>query len=44
MAKENKSKYAVMGVLSICPASGYDIKKFMECSTSNFWSESYGQI
>ncbi len=44
MAKENKSKYAVMGVLSLCPSSGYDIKKFMECSTSNFWSESYGQI
>src|SRR6266568_4315606 len=44
MAKENKSKYAVMGVLSICPSSGYDIRKFMECSTSNFWSESYGQI
>jgi DNA-binding PadR family transcriptional regulator len=44
MAKENTSKYAVMGVLSIYPSSGYDIKKFMECSTSNFWSESYGQI
>jgi PadR family transcriptional regulator, regulatory protein AphA len=44
MTKENKSKYAVMGVLSICPGSGYDIKKFMEGSTSNFWSESYGQI
>ena len=44
MAKENKSKYAMMGVLSICPGSGYDIKKFMESSTSNFWSESYGQI
>ena len=44
MSKENKSKYAVMGVLSLSPSSGYDIKKFMECSTSNFWSESYGQI
>ena len=44
MAKENKSKYAVMGVLSVCPGSGYDIKKFMQRSTSNFWSESYGQI
>jgi len=42
--KENKSKYAVMGMLTICPGSGYDIKKFMECSTSNFWNESYGQI
>ncbi|TMC59560.1 MAG: PadR family transcriptional regulator [Chloroflexota bacterium] len=39
MAKENKSKYAVLGVLSRCPGSGYDIKKFMEQSTSNFWNE-----
>lgn len=44
MAKENKSKYAVLGALSICPGSGYDIKKMMEQSTSNFWNESYGQI
>ena len=44
MAKENKSKYAALGILSMWPGSGYDIKKFMEQSTSNFWSESYGQI
>ncbi len=44
MAKENKSRYALLGILSVCPGSGYDIKKFMERSTSNFWSESYGQI
>lgn len=44
MSKENKSKYAILGLLSICPGSGYDIKKFMEQSTSNFWNESYGQI
>ena len=44
MAKENKSKYAILGALSTCPGSGYDIKKFMEQSTSNFWNESYGQI
>jgi len=44
MAKENKSKYSLLGILSMCPGSGYDIKKFMEQSTSNFWSESYGQI
>jgi PadR family transcriptional regulator, regulatory protein AphA len=44
MAKENKSKYALLGILSMCTGSGYDIKKFMEQSTSNFWSESYGQI
>ena len=44
MTKENKSKYAVLGALSICPGSGYDIKKLMEQSTSYFWNESYGQI
>jgi len=44
MAKENKSKYAVLGALSVCPGSGYDIKKLMEQSSSNFWNESYGQI
>ena len=44
MAKENKSKYALLGALRVCPGSGYDIKKFMEQSTSNFWNESYGQI
>jgi PadR family transcriptional regulator, regulatory protein AphA len=44
MAKENKSKYSVLGVLSVCPGSGYDIRKFMEQSTGNFWNESYGQI
>ena len=42
--KEAKSKYAVLGMLSICPMSGYDIKKRVEESISNFWSESYGQI
>lgn len=42
--KENKSKYAIMGILSMGPMSGYDIKKKFEESLSYFWSESYGQI
>jgi len=42
--RETKSKYAVLGMLSICPMSGYDIKKRVGESISNFWSESYGQI
>jgi DNA-binding PadR family transcriptional regulator len=42
--KETKSRYAILGMLSICPMSGYDIKKRVEQSISNFWSESYGQI
>ncbi len=42
--KENKSKYAIMGILSLGPMSGYDIKKLFQKSVANFWSESYGQI
>jgi DNA-binding PadR family transcriptional regulator len=31
-------------MLSIRAMSGYDIKKLIETSISNFWTESYGQI
>jgi DNA-binding PadR family transcriptional regulator len=44
MAKENRSKYALLGLLSWGPMSGYGIKKAVEQSISNFWNESYGQI
>ncbi len=44
MSKENKSRYALLGALSIMPMSGYDLKKVIESSTSNFWTESYAQI
>lgn len=44
MPRENKSKYAVLGFLSWGPMSGYDIKKLVEASVGNFWTESYGQI
>ncbi|HEX8457420.1 MAG TPA: PadR family transcriptional regulator [Pyrinomonadaceae bacterium] len=42
--RETKSRYAVLGMLSIEPMSGYDIKKRVAESVSNFWTESYGQI
>jgi PadR family transcriptional regulator, regulatory protein AphA len=44
MSRDNKSRYAILGLLSLGPMSGYDIKKTIEASLSNFWSESYGQI
>lgn len=44
MSRENKSRYALLGMLSYMPMSGYDLRKFIESSTSNFWSESYAQI
>jgi DNA-binding PadR family transcriptional regulator len=42
--RENKSRYAVLGLLTRGPQSGYDIKKSFETGLSSFWSESYGQI
>jgi|SRR5438552_1182860 len=44
MSKENKSRYAILGLLSLRPMSGYDLKKFTEEGTSNFWQENYAQI
>ncbi len=44
MPKENKTKYAILGLLSLAPMSGYDIKKMTDSSISNFWQENYGHI
>ncbi|HWP97584.1 MAG TPA: PadR family transcriptional regulator [Syntrophomonadaceae bacterium] len=44
MAKTNKTKYALLGVLSLGPGSGYDIKKFCDFSIGHFWNENYGHI
>lgn len=44
MARQSKTKYAVLGVLSHQPGSGYDIKNILERDIAEFWSESYGQI
>ena len=35
---------SLLGALSICPMSGYEMRRFMEQSTGNFWGESFGQI
>ncbi|MBU3175262.1 PadR family transcriptional regulator [Clostridium estertheticum] len=44
MAKTNKTKYALLGVLSLMSGSGYDIKKFCDSSIGYFWNENYGHI
>jgi len=44
MARRQKTKYAILGLLSWKPMSGYDIKKMVEVALSHFWSESYGQL
>ncbi len=44
MAPPNRTVHALLGFLTWHPMSGYDIKKSVDASISNFWSESYGQI
>jgi PadR family transcriptional regulator, regulatory protein AphA len=44
MALANKTKYALLGALSIKAMSGYDIKKFSDLSISHFWNENYARI
>lgn len=38
------TSHALLGMLSLGPGSGYDLKKRIEGSIAHFWSESYGQI
>jgi DNA-binding PadR family transcriptional regulator len=44
MSKENKSRYALLGMLSLTPMSGYDLKKATDVSIGHFWQENYAQI
>ena len=44
MPRGNKTKYAVLGLLTYAPLSGYDIRRIYAQSLGNFWSESYGHI
>jgi DNA-binding PadR family transcriptional regulator len=45
MAHENKTKYAVLGLLSWRgPLSGYQVKQAYEVSAGFFWNVSFGQI
>lgn len=44
MAIKNKTRYTILGVLSLKPSSGYDIKKFCDLTISHFWNENYGHI
>ena len=40
----NKTRYAILGMLTHEPMSGYDIKKAFDRSIASFWSENFGHI
>lgn len=44
MKKENKSRYAILGMLFDKPRSGYEIRESMKISTAHFWQESDASI
>ncbi|MDH3495104.1 MAG: PadR family transcriptional regulator [Acidobacteriota bacterium] len=44
MGRRNKSKFAILGLLSTEPMSGYDIKRAAEASIGYFWQEGYSSI
>lgn len=44
MPRLSKTRYALLGALSVRPGSGYDIKKFCDNTLAFFWAENYGQI
>jgi PadR family transcriptional regulator AphA len=40
----SQSQFAVLGLLSLGPMSGYDLKQLSAWSVGHFWREGYGQI
>jgi len=44
MARLNRTRFTILGCLTIEPMSGYDVKRFIDRTISHFWNESYGQI
>lgn len=41
---KSTNAYALLGLLSLKPMTGYDMKKWVEAALSHFWKTSYGQI
>lgn len=44
MPRENNSRYALLGLLTFGPSSGYDLGNLIDVSLKHFWNESWGQI
>ncbi len=44
MAKENTTRFILLGLLSHADMSGYDMKKRMDVTVSHFWNVGFGQI
>ena len=43
-ARENRTRYVVLGMLSEAPMTGYGLRQAIASSVGHFWQESYGQL
>lgn len=44
MARTSKTRYAVLGMLTLEPMTGYGLREAIDASVGHFWQESYGQL
>lgn len=44
MAKQNTAEYALLGLLTKQPASGYDLRRLAQETMGHFWNESFASI
>lgn len=44
MSRRSRSEFALLGLLSKAPRSGYDVRREVTDTLSHFWAESYGNI
>lgn len=44
MAAQTSTDFAILGMLTLKPMSGYELRRTVGRSIAHFWSESYGQL
>lgn len=44
VSRKSSTRFAILGLLTVEPMSGYDLRKHFQESLIYFWNESYGQI
>jgi DNA-binding PadR family transcriptional regulator len=42
--RENRTRYVVLGMLTVRPMTGYGLRQAIAGSVGHFWQESYGQL
>jgi len=43
-SRENRTRYVVLGMLTLGPMNGYELRQAIARSVGHFWQESFGQL